>query len=131
MVVIMRIHFMMGLFIMVLLISGCAGTNYQTHETDTVTKKEVKEGNTKAPLEVETGRFGKLMVRVVNRNDYIWHNVTVSVNEYYKYGQFDKLEPDETITIQGARLGSDFIMYNNRIETVKIETDEGSKTAYI
>ncbi|GAH27039.1 unnamed protein product, partial [marine sediment metagenome] len=79
-----------------------------------------------APLDSEVGPVGTslTMYRIINRNDYPWHNVEITVNSYYSCWGRDLLEPGEVITIE-AVMCNRFSLSNQMVTSLLIETDEG------
>ena len=77
------------------------------------------------PLDASVVPVGDSLVQyqITNLNDYPWHNVSITVNEEYSCWSRDILEPGKKIMIIAASCG-DFIVFNNIINTISIETDK-------
>lgn len=62
--------------------------------------------------------------KVINRNDYAWHNVEIIVNDYYSCWSRAVVESGESITISAATC-NDFAVNYNSVNSLLIEADEG------
>ena len=104
------------LLLCILIISGCS-------ENNSTTNKQTE----KAPLEVEIGEIESsgTQLRVINRNDYDWHNVKVTVNEYYSCWSRDILKPNEVISVN-ALTCNQFVINHDIVYSLIVEADEGS-----
>ena len=100
----------------IIIISGCS-------ENNSTTNKQLE----RAPLEAELGEMTAegTILRVINRNDYDWHNVKVTVNEYYSCWSRDVLKPNEVISVN-ALTCNQFVINHDIVYSVIVEADEGS-----
>lgn len=73
-------------------------------------------------------RFGDslTMYKIINRNDYLWHNVEITVNDHYSCWSRDVLEPEDSITIDAVTCNQ-FVVNYNIVESVDIKSDEGAE----
>jgi len=104
-----------------LVLYGCGEASYTTDNSDSKSQP-VK----RAQLEVEIGELGStgMLFRVINRNDYDWHNVKITVNDYYSCWERDVLKPGAPITVNAATCNQ-FAVNQNMVYSVQVETDEG------
>ncbi len=104
-----------------LVLYGCGETSYTIDNSDSKSQP-VK----RAQLEVEIGELSSMgtIIRVINRNDYDWHNVNITVNDYYSCWETDVLKPSESITVNAVTCNK-FAVNQNMIYSVQVETDEG------
>lgn len=81
-----------------------------------------------APFELELANVGTslTMYKVINRNDYPWHNVEIIVNEDYSCWSREILEPGDLITINAVTCNQFAVNYN-MVESIWIEADEGAE----
>ncbi|MCF7872151.1 hypothetical protein K9L97_03890 [Candidatus Woesearchaeota archaeon] len=63
-------------------------------------------------------------LRVINRNNYTWHNVSITVNDYYSCWEQDNLNPEGIIEVQ-ALTCDQFAINHKYIYSILVETDEG------
>ena len=96
----------------VFLVSGCTGTNYNSLEA------EISEPD-------NSGTY----LRVINRNDYDWHNVTITVNDYYSCWSRDVLKPAEVINVQAVTCNQ-FVVNHNVVYSLTVKADEGQADFY-
>ena len=103
------------------LVSGCTGTNY--NNSDDSSNPEIAK---KKPLQAEIGEQGNsgTYLRVINRNDYDWHNVEITVNDYYSCWSRDVLKPEEVIDVQAVTCNQ-FVVNHNVVYSLTVKTDEG------
>ena len=107
--------------LIVFLVSGCTETNYNNSDdrsTPDITKKK--------PLQAEIGELGNsgTYLRVINRNDYDWHNVEITVNDYYSCWSRDVLKPEEIIDVQAVTCNQ-FAVNQNAVYSLTVIADEG------
>lgn len=102
--------------LVMLMVSGCTTTNFDN--TQTTPKKE--------SLKAEIGELGNsgTYLRVINRNDYDWHNVEVTVNDYYSCWSRDVLKPEEIIDVQAVTCNQ-FAVNQNVVYSLTVNADEG------
>lgn len=106
-----------------LIISGCMGTSYDTPPGPSSNPKKVKQ----VALKPEVGEVAPTFLRVTNRNDYAWHNVKITVNEYYPCWEMNLVESGEAINVNaGGDCGAEFVMNYDAIYSMTVEADEGS-----
>ncbi len=80
-------------------------------------------------LKAETTLLSNTMVRIVNRNDYSWHNVSITVNDYYSCWEYDVLDSDEGINLEVSGCNQ-FILNQDYIRKIEINTKENKGTFY-
>ncbi|TKJ17466.1 hypothetical protein CEE44_02935 [Candidatus Woesearchaeota archaeon B3_Woes] len=97
------------------LVSGCTGTNNNNPD---ITKKK--------SLQAEIGELGDsgTYLRVINRNDYDWHNVKITVNDYYSCWSRDILKPEEVISVNAVTCNQ-FVINQNVVYSLTVVADEG------
>ena len=66
------------------------------------------------------------MYKIINRNDYAWHNVKITVNDYYSCWFKDTLNSSDSITFNAITCNK-FIINHNTVESILIESDEGTQ----
>ena len=111
---------------MIFLVSGCTETNYT--DSDDSNTPDITEPDTskKKPLQAEIGELGNsgTYLRVINRNDYDWHNVEIIVNDYYSCWDRDVLKPGEIIDVQAVTCNQ-FFVNQNVVSSLIVKADEG------
>lgn len=88
---------------------------------------EITDNVKLAPLDAEVAQLGTSLTtyKVINRNDYVWHNIKITVNDYYSCWERETLEPEDFIYVE-ALICNQFAVQNQRVESVEITADEGS-----
>ncbi|MEJ2267544.1 MAG: hypothetical protein P8X70_00515 [Nanoarchaeota archaeon] len=95
---------------------------------DTINSQNQNTKQNLAKFESEVGQVGTSLTqyRVINRNNYDWHNVKITVNDYYSCWDRDILESEDSILINAV--GCDqFVVNQNIIQSIWIEADEGAE----
>lgn len=109
----------------VFMITGCRDTNTQYQQE--VNEKE-DSAIKKAPINAEIGELdnsGKYFI-IINRNNYDWHNVKITVNDYYSCWSRDVLKPGEGMEILAVNC-NDFVVNQRYVKKLVVEADEGSQ----
>jgi len=81
-----------------------------------------------AKFEIELAHVGTslTMYKIINRNDYDWHNIEITVNEYYSCWSREILKSGESITINAVTC-RDLAVNHNMIESMWVSSEEGSQ----
>lgn len=117
--------FIIGLLVVVILFLVFIGL-FSTGEDKNSDSNKDNVQDKLPPLDSEVSQVGTSLTtyRVINRNNYDWHNVIITVNDYYSCWERDTLKPTESILISAVTCNQ-FALNNQIVESILIESDEG------
>ncbi len=98
-------------------------------QSEAVQQKEIDTENNEIineKFKVEIGEVGDSgnIIRVTNRNSYDWHNIKITVNDYYSCWSREILKPNEVITVN-ALYCNEFVLNHKVVNSIEVVADEG------
>lgn len=84
--------------------------------------------NKLAKFESEVAQIGNSLTtyKVINRNNYSWHNVEITVNDHYSCWSREILESEDSITINAVTCNQ-FVINYDMIKSIDVKADEGTE----
>jgi len=116
------------LIILFFLIAFMSNNEDNNSNKNNIVDSNVKTNKILDPLKIEIVPFADSVViyKIINRNDYDWHNVTIKVNNYYDCTSYSEIKANtEVIFNSMSSCGADFSKNYNSIDYIEINTNEG------
>ena len=108
---------------------------YAYELSDDASQGKNSDNTRKKPIEAEINLIGTQQgytseVIIINRNDYDWHDVKITINDHYSCWNYEKLPPGDSMRLAPAMCDSNFAISKPNINKVVIVTKEGIATYY-
>ncbi len=119
-----RRHWILTIFLCFMVLGMFGSLNNDS--TQNLIGDSVSEKLPKFNPEVTNVGTSLTMYKVINRNNYPWHHVEITVNNHYSCWSRDVLEPGDSIAINAVTCNQ-FAINNQIVQYLDIKADEGAE----